>query len=545
MIRPARALAALLLAGSALALPARARAGAAEADAAAAAGREAAGRNRNGEAAAHFRKAIAEDPSRRVQWQGELADQTTYAGDAGQAIPMYRELLAPGGLPPADARRAHIGLALALSWDDQLDESLAEYDALLARNPDDLDARLGRARVLSWQGKLGPAKREYERVLARDPDNVEARRGLARVQSWRGKQRDAQRRLTEFLRDHPGDAEGAFLLAQAQDWMGRPDRAKATLGDALTRNPEDTPAKTLREDLAFRERPDTRVDFLESHQSDQLTIRSFGVEQNFRLNDGRTTVGPRYQFYRYDPARPDRDIDVNRYGVYARHRFTDAVEWTGNLFADVVHQHEGGQDDHTILTYDTFVTLWPSDSFRFDVGSSRTTFDNIKSLSRNVTATYANLSADFTPDEKTRFTGRFNWGDYTDGNERRWGQFEAERRLWNHPKFYAGWRYTGFDFTQELDNGYYNPNTYQSNELTLRTAGDLRGKLYYSFAGSYGVEHANPGGDQAIWSASARLIYRIVDRLELEGRYAFSSSATASSGGFERGTAGAALRFVW
>jgi hypothetical protein len=88
-------------------------------------------------------------------------------------------------------------------------------------------------------------------------------------------------------------------------------------------------------------------------------------------------------------------------------------------------------------------------------------------------------------------------------------------------------------------------NTYNANALTLRTQGDIREKLNYHFDGYYGVEHANPGDDQAIWGASSRVTYEVVDRIELEGGYGYFSSATASSGGFARGTALAGLRFVW
>ncbi len=549
MSRPARRHAILLALAFALALPAPVRADAGGADRAVAAARKAASENRNTDAARLFEDAIARDPAHADQWKPELAEQLTWAGQPERAIPIDRELLASGSLPPDVARRIRLGLALALSWNDEYDASLREYDALLAVDGGDTEAMLGRARVLSWQDRLGPSKKEYERVLAKDPGNAEARRGLARAQSWRGMQLDAQGRLGGFLQQSPDDAEAAFLLAQSQDWIGRPDRAEETLRARLAKQPDDARSKALLDDIEFRQRPDTRFFWTESHQSDKLVIDTLGVEHNVRFNDGRTTIGPRYTFTDYDPSlQQGGRILVSRPGLYARHRFTDRVEWTGQGFVDLIQVKSvpfAPARDHAIFTYDTWFTLWPHDKVRVYVGSNRTTFDNAKSLQRGIAGTFANLSADFIPDEKTRLTGRINWGDFTDGNSRTWGQAEFERRVWNHPKLFAGWRYTTFDFTKELDNGYFNPNTYNANAFTLRTTGDIRRKLTYNFDGYYGVEDSNPGDDQVIWGASSNVTWSPVRRVEFQGGYGYFSSSTASSGGFSRGTALAGLRFVW
>ena len=87
--------------------------------------------------------------------------------------------------------------------------------------------------------------------------------------------------------------------------------------------------------------------------------------------------------------------------------------------------------------------------------------------------------------------------------------------------------------------------TYNENAATIRTEGELWKHLTYHFDGSFDIEHTNPGGEKPTWSAGARIGYKIVDRVEVEGRNNFFSSSQGSSGGFERGTAGLALRFVW
>jgi tetratricopeptide (TPR) repeat protein len=521
------------------------RADTAGADRAVAQAREAARADRNAESMALFEQAIQEDPARRTALLRELADQMTFAGFAGAAVPLYREYLEQGAPSREDALRARLGLALALSWSGQLEASLKEYEAILRDDPGNRPAELGRARVLSWRDRQGPARRAYESVLAQDPRDLDARRSLGRVQSWRGMQRDAQRRLEGVVADNPRDPEAVFLLAQSQDWMGRPDKAKRTLERYLAVSPDDARARELLDEIDHRLRPSTRVDYLESHQSDALTIRTIRSEQNFRLNDGLTVLGPRYQYYLYNERNSGVDqIVVNRPGAFLQQRFADSFQWTGAAFVDIIDV-EGGDQDNDIFTYDTYATYWPNDLFRFDVGSSRTTFDNIKSLRRGIAGTYANFSMDITPDELTRLTLRYNYGVYTDRNARNWAQAEVERRVWNHPAFFVGWQYTAFDYQKILDNGYFNPDTYSSNELLLRTNGRLGSHFTYGFDGGYGVEQATPGGQKAIWRAGARVDYSIADRLIIGGEYGYFSSATASSGGFERGTAGVNVQFVW
>jgi hypothetical protein len=149
------------------------------------------------------------------------------------------------------------------------------------------------------------------------------------------------------------------------------------------------------------------------------------------VGDSRTTVG-------LLPDQPSRArqggrILVNRPGLYARHRFTDRVEWTGQAFVDLIDVKSvpfAPARDHAIFTYDTWLTLWPHDKLRVYVGSNRTTFDNAKSLQRGITGTFANLSATFSRREDAPVgadqLGRLH------GREHRTGGRRSERRVWNH-----------------------------------------------------------------------------------------------------------------
>jgi tetratricopeptide (TPR) repeat protein len=540
----ARALWRIALLGLAVAAAAPVRAEPWTPDQVVEAARAAARADRHQESIETFRRAIELDPERRREWLPELADQLTWSGDPGAAVPLYEEALSGASSPEAE-RRARLGLALALSWDGRLADSLAHYDELLALDPTDREARLGRARVLSWMDRQGPALAEYQAVLRDHPDDLEALRGVGRVQSWRGRQRDASRRMQELRAAHPNDRQATAILAESFEWMGRPDRAERVLREQRAADPADTRAQALLDDLELRQRPAVRLDWKESHQSDDLRITTTSIDSRFHFGDGRGSAGPRYALAVFDPdGSPAEEILVNRPGFQAAHRISDAVGWTGSFFVDVI-ETRGASGDHVRPTYDTSFTFFPNDLLRFDLGSSRSTFDDENSLRAGATAVYANASMDVLPDELTRLTTRFNWGEYSDGNERAWWQVEVERRIWHHPRIATGFRYTGFDFAQMKSTGYWNPDAYHSNEVLLRAFDQLGEKVHWYLGGSAGYEVQRPGSDKAVWSVGGSIAYQLFRRLELEAAYDFFSSRTAASSGFARGTGRLALRQIF
>ncbi|MGI8481196.1 MAG: tetratricopeptide repeat protein, partial [Chthoniobacterales bacterium] len=276
----------------------------AEAEMGRARGLSAAGRN--AEAAALFKSIVEKYPEKRRQLLKEAADQMTYAHEFEGAFSVYRELLKDDSLDARARVELQNSYGLALSWNEQWDQALQQYDAALAADSKNITARLGRARVLAALKRQGEAKREYERVLKQDPRNAEALRGLGRLQSWRGRQRDAQAQLRDVLHEHPDDAEAAFWLAQAQSWMGRPDAAEATLHKLLELHPRHQVSRQLLEDLEWRERPQSDLSFQYSTQSDDLEIFTTRFQQDFFLRDGAMMLGPRFDWIFYQHAQQPR-----------------------------------------------------------------------------------------------------------------------------------------------------------------------------------------------------------------------------------------------
>ena len=505
--------------------------------------RQAAQADRNREAADLFEAALGMAPDRRRDVLREWADQLTYSDRAARAVPLYREVLG-WEADPRRLRWARLGLGLALSWSGQKREAQREYEALIAQDPSDTDARMGRARVLGWRDRPGEAREEYLRILAARPDALEARRELARVQWWRGRPRDAQRRLLELAAQNPEDADTRLLLAAVQSALGRPDQARATTRSLLSRDPGHRRAGEMERDLVLGTRPSTRVQQYGSEQSNGLDMRTATAEQRFRPGGGRGDVDLRYEFQSASPESGEDGVRVHRPGVHVRHRLGRDAEANAAVHGELIRP-EGAAPERDEVSYDAWLTLWPADVLRVDASTRRAVFDDLRSLRTGITGTYAGLSADFTPTEKVRVTGRASAGRFSDDNSQRWGQLEGERRVLSHPRTWVGARFTAIDLARSTGNGYFEPQDFRATVATLRAHDRIGERFWWDVEGAYGREDTRDGVPKPNWNAGARASYLVTRRTELEARYFYFSSLEGNSGGFARGSLRVGLRQAW
>jgi hypothetical protein len=362
------------------------------------------------------------------------------------------------------------------------------------------------------------------------------------VSLWQGRPRRALREVESTLQAHPDDVEARALKAEIERALGRGRLALEGLsGIAGTHVNVDA----RRDEIANDARPRDDIDASVAHSSDDLRIATLQWAHAVTLAGGRVTVTPRYQLVTYTPAegRPEGSIRDSRPGLYTRARFNDALELNAQGFIDFVRVH---REDRSYRrgTYDTWLTIWPSDVVRMDVSSSRGTLDNVTSLTNGTTLTTAGLSTDVMPSERLRFTGRYHYGWFSDGSRRHALQWEADRRVANHPRLWVGYRGALVRFPQQRGSGYFNPKRFQSHGLQVHGWDAIGPRLFYDAEAGVGLEF-QPGDRKPAWNAGAKLTYLASRRVELQARYSYFSSRLASSSGFARGTAGGALLVRW
>jgi tetratricopeptide (TPR) repeat protein len=513
------------------------------ADVTIAAAQRAAREDRNAVSVKLFEEAIAVAPQRRLELLPDLADQLTYSGRAADAIPLYRESIGSGTLSASRLRHVELGLALALSWDHRLSQSLATYGAVLVRDPHDVEALLGQARVLSWQDQLSPSLRVYRRVIALDPENKEALEGIARVQDWRGRKRDSQKVARAILSRYTDDKEATLTLAQSELWMGRPDAAAREDEAFLRTHPTDSGALALANDIADSRRTQAQLSVNDGTQSDGLLIRSGTLDLDVASEQGLASVGVRYQPITYVGAGSAGDAEEKRAGVVFKNRFNDWAELDAAVSNDDITST--GATEKNLLLYNAYATLYPNDTLTFYLGSRKETFDNLTSLRMGLSAVFNSFSLDVTPDENTRISARGYLGSFSDGNREGWEQLEFERAVVRRPRLSFGARATSYSFAESPGNGYYDPPRYQSLEMTTHIYGNLRDRIYYDGAASYGREWAVDGGTRPTHSLHGALSYVISKPLSLSALYDNFDTRQISNGGFARTVLGLRLQSRW
>lgn len=166
-----------------------------------------------------------------------LGETQRLAGDKASALATFDRALAlaPGAPEPLLFR------ARALRSLERLPEAKAGFEAVLAADPDNAEARRGLGELALAAGDVAGAAALYERLLAGDPDDVGAmiKLGVARVRSQRVA--EALALFEHAVAREPRNAEALVDLAGALAKSGRPAEAVPYFERAIAAGGE-TPA---------------------------------------------------------------------------------------------------------------------------------------------------------------------------------------------------------------------------------------------------------------------------------------------------------------
>jgi len=203
----------------------------------------------------------------------DAADSAWSAGATARAERLYRARVEADS---TDGRALH-RLALIAAWNERYAESLALFDRLLARAPDNMEAAVDRATVVAWQGRtrdaiaaldtilerhptLVPALKAraqfaawegetaealatYDRIAGLLPDDRTVRRDRARTLTWASRFADAATAYDSLIATDPKDRAARLGLAQVMAWSGRTDSAEALYRSVLAIDSTDLGAR--------------------------------------------------------------------------------------------------------------------------------------------------------------------------------------------------------------------------------------------------------------------------------------------------------------
>lgn len=149
---------------------------------------------------------------------------------------------------PANSR-AHYNLGLALAAAGRTPDALAEFEAVLASHPGDLDA-LNKAGALELrQGAFAEAASRFRTILSSEPDNIEAWNNLGIAAAQSGRFAEAVDCFERVVARRPDSFEAHCNLGNALLQEGRTDAAVPHFEQALRINPGNAAVRDLMERL--------------------------------------------------------------------------------------------------------------------------------------------------------------------------------------------------------------------------------------------------------------------------------------------------------
>ena len=329
------------------------------------------------------------------------------------------------------------------------------------------------------------------------------------------------------------------LLSLYKDGAGQARSSMDELDLVLNRPQVYTDLRTLETRLDAMKRPVFNVVDQNSTQSDHLDINQLEVSEDFYFESGRDSLRLGAQRTYYDAPGPN---DVRQYavGFTGNSKIDDIAAVAGEFW---VNRFSYLGASHSLVTFDTFVTLRPNDVIRIDLDTSRRVLDNITSLELGLTAQSYGGSIDYVPTDRLRLTVRVFGASYSDGNRRRSEEVETVWRVITSPVIEVGLRGTNFQVSRLLNSGYFNPQDYYSGEAEFRVQSELLPKFTVELAGSGGAEDANPGGVKPLVKGSLQAVYKLTNGWSIDGEAAHFTSRNSTSSGFSRTSVSLGLHY--
>lgn len=463
-------------------------------------------------------------PEKENEILRELADQYKWNGDVKKSIEIYRLAQDKGN----DDHRVLVGLAEALAWDHQYKQAIKEYNKVLQSSSDTIHAMLGKAEVLSWQDKLEEANKIYHEILKNEPQNLSAKNGLARNIVWQSYNRQGIQFYEDILEQHPDDPGALEGLAYAYHWDGQEAVAVNTLERVLTLAPERNASRDLYDEIGTLKQLHFNQFNRYSYDSNKLSIMTDTLQAGKFINES-TALGSSYDryFYRQEGQDP---VAGNRGGVNVSKRLSEYVKLDSYIYAT-----EYNIKDFTPITTNTWFTLYPTDMWRFYLSYDRETFEDITSLRTKILTNSGSFSFDFKPDRFWFFSARYKRSTYSDDNNQNTAFADIEYRLNQTPYFKLYYNFYYSDWSEQRNNGYFNPNSIQSNTAGIYASKEVNKKLFVEGQVSTGYELQNPKSNHPTYFGALGIHYRLSRNwnVSLRGEY-FNALDTNPKKGYSK-----------
>lgn len=429
---------------------------------------------------------------------------------------------------------------------------------LLSRDRFTVEERIQLSKYMSWGGELDESKRELRLIIAGDARNLPARAHLARVLSWSGELNEAIVESDKILHDFPESRDAMLIKANSLRWKGNINES-IPIYEELLRTEEDFDARLgltyalyqngdIKEALESRELikplypyqerelqefqsfmskearpyPDIRYDYYSDTEDNQFSRYTVGY--GFRLKKWRGRLA-----YVHTSASDDtRDNNENSLSVNFNSKLTDMTELGAGIGLTMLNNGSS----NTLLTGSASIDkAYSNNKIGLNVSSYflTTTAELMENKVRMDTFT---LSSNYRFNNKASLNTVLSYRDYSDDNTAFDIRIAPGYSLFaESPAVAIGYRLRYLDFENDSSGGYFDPDSFVSNEIFSSISYE-KGKFYAyiePYAGHQSFRRSGISENDFFGGGYGQIGYRILSNASIEvnaegGNYAMSSA---------------------
>jgi len=400
-----------------------------------------------------------------IEYLRTRAQLANWTGDSETAAESYDRLLA---ISPEDDS-ALLDYARSSSWSGHTDDAASAYKEYLGEHPEEEKVYIEYVKVEAWRGNYAGSLSVLGHYREKFGESKDYRREKAKVLAWARRPTEAMELILPLLEEDPDDYEVNYSRTVALYHANRPVEAVESLDTLFRLRPESGETEDIRRFIMTPLRPDITFSASFYTDSDDLdrfhtsAVAGYSPNPDFRFLAGVEA----------DHLEADRGSGFERLNgdETARHESIwvgiDAVV-SPRLTVDG-HAGAAEAEDRERFIFGAGLDYRPQDNlgirletdYGFYVVSPR-------SLDLGIRRSHNQALVDWEPDLVHTIIFVAGYNDFSDDNES-WEVIAAPRRTVlqrekiNFDIGLRGWWY-GFD--KQLDNGYYDPEFYQSYMVT-------------------------------------------------------------------------------
>ncbi len=394
------------------------------------------------------------------------AETAEWAGDLEASRSAFEELLRR---EPGNAR-AMLGLARARGWAGALDESASYYGQYIEKLGENETVLLEASRVEAWRGNFAVALAGLDRYRAQFGETEPYARDRARVLAWADRPRAAAEINDPLLAAHLDDYEINFTNTVILARGNRPREALASLDELVRLRPD--ASETL--DIARVVRTPNRSHLaFEAHyynDSDEIRIDRASLEWSQVINPETRLVA------RVDDRELRADLGTGFATFDGKPRIDDRTYWIGiqqrltpSLQVDARVGRAEIDGDDRFTAHSLGVDIKARDDLGFALEHSRELHAvSPRAVSLGVKRKGITLRASWQPDLVYTVDAEVSYDEFSDGNRRRRAVLGPRKSVLRREDFNLdlGVSLEWFSFDDDLNNGYYDPDSYRRYAFT-------------------------------------------------------------------------------